>query len=529
MEHIGFARGIVPDAPTVRRWLNRAFVLSILAYLVVIGYLVAEAVMGASRWAPYGVNVPLFIALVVGSEIIVAATAVWIFREDSGIWPDAIARGWQALRRGAVLSGLRQIAVGAWDIPILDLRLRTTKAIALGRLNRIAALVPLCYALVASAGSAPWGLRGSVLFDIAITLVVWGFMEVIMVRPESPAATAKRSYYETRRVRESDLERILEIEQIKWKEQAVTVEQFRSRLTAFPQGQIACVHVAEIGGRRVREKLVAWCTISVLRDQHIGDIRSWDEVTANGTIANVDPGGDVIVGVNLTSVTEGGTLTVFGEILASLVEWNKERLIGGGRMNGYVSFNERRRSEGKRKFSAEEYVMLREIRGYRLNEERAESGLAPLPDSEYVERVHALREELAETALHEEEKPDYVCSNVRGYMAVPGGYLLRAVPDYYEDAASANYGVLMGWSNPLPRPLRLIPFVRRALANRIRREAGRDLERRRARIRAGFESRRAAERVPAFLQADGAQAAELVGVADAIDVGAVEAGAEMTD
>ncbi|MEX2159825.1 MAG: hypothetical protein WEB04_10525 [Dehalococcoidia bacterium] len=529
MEHIGFARGIMPDAPTVRRWLNRAFVLSILAYLVVVGYLVAEAVMGASKWAPYGVNVPVFIALVVGSEIIVAATGVWIFREDAGIWPDAIAKGWQAVRRGNVLSGVRQIAIGAWDLPILDLRLRTTKAIALGRINRIAALVPLCYALIASAGGAPLGLRGSALFDIVITMVVWGFMEVIMVRPEAAAATEKRSYYETRRVRDSDLDRILEIEQIKWKEQAVTAEQFYSRLAAFPQGQIACVHVTEMDGQRVREKVVAWSTISVLRDQQIGDVRSWDEVTANGTIANADPDGDVIVGVNLTSVTEGATVTMFGEILASLVEWNKNRMIGGSRMNGYVSFNERRRAEGKRMFSAEEYVMLREIRGYRLNEERAENGLAPLPDGEYFQHVQAIRAERGEVQLPDDEAADYVCSNVRGYMAVPGAHILRAVPEYYEDPASANYGVLMGLANPLPRPLRLLPFARSWLANRIRREAGRDLEQRRARIRASFERRRATERVPAFLQADGGRPAEPIGAADAVEVGAVDAGSVKPD
>jgi len=86
----------------VKQWISRAFIVSILVYLVVIGYLVAEAVMGASKWAPYGVNIPAFIALIIASEIAIVVTAVWIFREDAGIWPETISEGWTELRGGSV-------------------------------------------------------------------------------------------------------------------------------------------------------------------------------------------------------------------------------------------------------------------------------------------------------------------------------------------------------------------------------------------------------------------------------------------
>src|ERR1700674_1594633 len=128
----------VTESAGIRQWVSRAFILSILVYLVVLGYLVSESVRGASKWAPYGVNMPTFIALIVASEIVISASAVWIFREDSGIWPPSIRAGWRQFRHGS-LRGLGRALLGVWDVSIVDLRLRTKTAIALGRLNRLAA------------------------------------------------------------------------------------------------------------------------------------------------------------------------------------------------------------------------------------------------------------------------------------------------------------------------------------------------------------------------------------------------------
>jgi len=217
---------------TVRRWISRAFIVSILVYLVVLGYLIAESVTGASRWAPYGVNIPLFIGLVIASELVMVVTAIQIFREDSGIWPAAISEGWGTVRSGSIVRGSGQILAAAWDISLIDLRLRSGSAILMGRLNRAASIVPLAYALAASAGGAPWGLRGSAIFDIAISLLVWAFMELVMVRPNAEvaesrqdvaaagSATAKQSTYSVRQVRVSDLDRLEELERRNWKDQA---------------------------------------------------------------------------------------------------------------------------------------------------------------------------------------------------------------------------------------------------------------------------------------------------------------------
>lgn len=176
--------GPVMENKTFRTWVSRVFIISIVVYLIVIGYLVAEAVKGASKWAPYGVSIPAFVGLVISSEIIITVTGAWVFKEDSGIWPPTISAGWKKLRSGKVVKGVCEVLAGAWSISIIDLRLRTSKAILMGRTNRIAALVPLSYALIASYGKAPWGLRSSALIDIVITLAVWLLMELVMVRPE---------------------------------------------------------------------------------------------------------------------------------------------------------------------------------------------------------------------------------------------------------------------------------------------------------------------------------------------------------
>jgi hypothetical protein len=500
MSALPAVRTAIAGNEALRRWISRAFLVSILVYLVVIFYLVAESVTGASRWAPYGVNIPVFIGLVIASEIVVTLTAVWIFKDDAGIWPPEVATGWRELRSGK-LGGLGKLAVGAWDVALIDLRLRTPMAIFMGRLNRVAALVPLVYTLVASAGSAvPWGLRGSAIFDVVLTVGVWAFMEVVMVRPESAAQVAaaatgtqtiaspaigarrKESRYEIRRVRHDDIPRLLKLEEIKWGEQAATRSTIESRLTHYPQGQLAAEHLTVEDGEVTRRQVVAWITVMAIQGDKVKTFGTWDEVSANGTLGTCDAGGDTLIGVNLTSVTNGATYIVLGEMLASVVQWGKSRFVGGGRLNGFVAFNEHRTSEGRRPFQAGEYANLREIRGYRMNELRIEQGLPVLGDDEYVTLVNQQRARNGMEALDAEERPDYVCSNMRGYLSIPGSYVVELIPGYFPDPSSDDWGVVMAWDNPVPRPLRRLPFLNGLVANRIRSEVRAEWEARKARV-----------------------------------------------
>jgi hypothetical protein len=513
-------RSAIAENDSVRRWISRAFVVSILVYLVVIAYLLVEAVTGASAWAPYGVNMPVFVSLVVGSEVVVAVTAAWIFKEDSGIWPADVTVGWRALRDGDVLHGLKLMAVGAWNVSIIDLRLRTPVAIGLGRLNRIAALAPLVYTLLASAGTAvPLGLRGSAIFDVVLTVGVWLFMEMVMVKPEragaseqgggvvhtiasaAPAAFAgvdrKESRYEIRPVRRSDIPRLLELENIKWRDQSATRTTIESRLRHYPEGQIAAELVTVKGGREVRRAVVAWITAMAIDGDKVKTFSTWDNVSGDGTLSTCDPDGDTLVGVNLTSVTNGATYIVLGEMLASIVEWGKAKFIGGGRLNGFVAFNEHRASEGRRALAPGEYANLREIRGQHINEVRIEQGMPTLGDDEYVTLVNQQQARNGAAELSEDERPDYVCSNLRGYLSIPGSYVVELIPGYFPDPSSDNWGVVMAWDNPIPKPFRRLPLLKTFVANRIRKEVRGEWEERKAKVHTRARQRAAVPAVAA--------------------------------
>lgn len=496
------------DHAGLRKWISRAFILSILVYIVVIGYLLAESVSGASKWAPYGVNMPIFVGLIIASEIIVAATAVWIFKEDAGIWPPAVSDGWRAFKAGSRFSGIKQMAVGAWDVAVIDLRLRSTTAIFMGRLNRVAALAPLAYILIASAGSSvPFGLRASAIFDVVLTAGVWLFMELVMVRPERPAAAtvskpvkavaavtsrAKESRYEIRQLASTDIPRVLELEAIKWKEQAATRATIESRLGNYPQGQFAVEHITYRDGEESRRSIVAWLTAMAIDGDRVRTFGTWDSVSGCGTLSTCDPNGDTLIGVNLTSVTNGATYIVLGEVLASIVGWGKSRFIGGGRLNGFVAFNEHRTSEGKRPFAPGEYASLREIRGYRINEVRIEQGLPILPDDQYVTLVNAQLARNGAEPLSDDDKPDYVCSNLRGYLSIPGSYVVELIPGYFPDPSSDDWGVVIAWDNPIPAWLRHMPILKTIVANRIRSEVKAEWEERKAKVKDQSRRRAAA-------------------------------------
>jgi hypothetical protein len=105
--------------------------------------------------------------------------------------------------------------------------------------------------------------------------------------------------------------------------------------------------------------------------------------------------------------------------------------------------------------------------------------------------------------LADDDVPDHVCSNVRGYMSIPGGRMIRVIENYFSDPASADYGVLMEWPNPIPAPVRQLPWLKTWLSGRIRREVQAEWETRQQ--RAHDRSRRRREErmpVPEFLRKD---------------------------
>ena len=247
-----------------------------------------------------------------------------------------------------------------------------------------------------------WRRLKVIPFDIAISLFVWAFMEVVMVQPDEretasqpdSAATpaihtngatpaVKESQYSVRLVQLSDLGRLEELELRNWKDQAASREVITGRINTYPEGQLAAVHTTVVDGVPIKSKVAAWCSVMAASEDHVGSFANWDELTSHGTLSASDPNGDVIVGVNLTSVTQGGTYILLAEILAAVVQGGKTKLIGGSRLTGFTSFNERREAEGKQPLSAGAYARLKEIRGFRINEHRVDEGDAPLPEVEY--------------------------------------------------------------------------------------------------------------------------------------------------
>ncbi len=274
------------------------------------------------------------------------------------------------------------------------------------------------------------------------------------------------------------------------------------RIRTYPEGQLAGIHTTMVGDAPVRSKIAAWCSVMPASEEHVAAFATWDDLTSNGTLGATDRKGDVIIGVNLTSVTEGGTYILLAEILASVVEGGKTKLIGGSRLTGFTSFNERREAEGKSRMSADDYARLREIRGFRFNEARFDEGQPPLSDEAYCALANAMRSEQGLSRLTDDDTPDFVCSNVRGYMSIPGAQLIRVVADYFRDPASANFGVIIEWPNPIPRPLRSVGPIKSFVVRRIREGIAAEWEQRKQRLR-DLAAQRARERVPGFLSRNG--------------------------
>jgi hypothetical protein len=341
-------------------------------------------------------------------------------------------------------------------------------------------------------------------------------MEAVMVHPDSAArgatrrqalahatyAGAKESRYEIRALQHADIPRVLELDRIKWGEQAATRAAVESRLARYPQGQIAVEHLSLEHGVVKRRSIVAWVTVMAIAGEKISTFGTWDDVSGNGMLTTADADGDTIVGVNLTSVTNGATYMVLGEMLASVVEWNKRRFIGGGRLNGLAAFNDHRASEGRRAFVAGEYANLKEIRGFRINEFRIEQGLPVLSEPEYMAVANQQRSRNNQPPLADGEAMDFVCSNLRGYLSIPGSYVVELIPGYFPDPSSDDWGVVIAWDNPLPAALRWIAPVRHFVANRIRHEVRAEWELRKQRVKehARLRSRMRAQQVPVRIE-----------------------------
>ena len=76
---------------------------------------------------------------------------------------------------------------------------------------------------------------------------------------------------------------------------------------------------------------------------------------------------------------------------------------------------------------------------------------------------------------------------------------MRVVPNYFRDPASADYGVVIDWPNPIPRLVRNMGVIKRFVVRRIRGEIAAEWEQRKQHLR-DLAVRRAKNPIPAYLR-----------------------------
>jgi hypothetical protein len=197
-----------------------------------------------------------------------------------------------------------------------------------------------------------------------------------------------------RPARHEDLAAYASLQAERWTdENQASMEDLETRLKVHPQGML----VAEDGGR-----IVGMVYAMRISKYDLTRPPSWYQVTNNGRCDNHDPDGAIIFGVDLSTAVGVGAragdklLVAIGRLA---VRENIRWCMLGGRMPGYHAYRDQ--------MSADEYL----------------------------------------AALGPDKLP--LDPQVRFYTGQAGLVAVKAIPDYFADPESCNYGVLLRWRNPL--------------------------------------------------------------------------------
>jgi hypothetical protein len=197
-----------------------------------------------------------------------------------------------------------------------------------------------------------------------------------------------------RQARYEDIEVYLRLQSKRWSEaNAATKDQLEKRFKVYPEGMLVAERSGEIVG------MVYAMRIS---DYDYNRSPSWYEVTNNGYCDNHAPDGPIIFGVDLSTAPGVGAAAgdkLLVGIAQIAIKHNIKWCMLGGRMPGYHLY--------KDKMSADEYLVAKGADGKPLDPQ------------------------------------------VRFYTSVEGLKAVKALPDYFDDPDSCDYGVLLRWRNPL--------------------------------------------------------------------------------
>lgn len=191
----------------------------------------------------------------------------------------------------------------------------------------------------------------------------------------------------------ADLEGMLRVEHESWsEEQAFTREHFLSHLAVFPEG----IFLAEVNDE------IAGVGISEILDYDLSHpILTWYEATDNGYLKNShNPDGSYLYGVSL-SISPNFSAFRLG---SKMLENAKNHIIDKGLRAFIIGSRVPRYTEHAGKMSINDYINFRKGQHY-LD-----------PELEFYSKC--------------------------------GFKIVEALPNYFEDPESQNYGVLMIWRNP---------------------------------------------------------------------------------
>lgn len=206
-----------------------------------------------------------------------------------------------------------------------------------------------------------------------------------------------------------DLDAIISVEEKAWPEKLRACrEMYQSRLRTFPQGTL----ITEIDG-----KIEGVVVVQMMNFSSTPDIRTWNEATDYGYIKKShNPEGNSLYGVNLSvsPKNQGRVAVALLEAVGKLaIRHNLKQIVLGGRIPSFVRY----------------------LKQYCKNK-----NVSVISDKE--------RDKIAEDYIQAtNRREDPLDPEIRFYQKV-GMKIAKLLPNYFEDPASLNYGVLFVWHNP---------------------------------------------------------------------------------
>jgi hypothetical protein len=194
----------------------------------------------------------------------------------------------------------------------------------------------------------------------------------------------------------ADIDGYLKLQAERWNQDNMAHrDQLESRLKAYPQGMLVAERNGEIVGMTYAMRIT---------DYDFENPPSWNAITHNGYCDNADPQGKFIFGVDLSTAKGVGHLAgdqLLLQVARIAIAENIKFALLGGRMPGY--------HKHASTMSAEQYLWAKDDKGRPLDRQ------------------------------------------VRYYTSIPGLNAIKAIPNYFNDPDSLDYGVLLTWRNPLYR------------------------------------------------------------------------------